>query len=89
MSLGVVISGYRNDFGIALNQYIASQHSRLTDMHAYHFDVYDIDVTMTIPGHDVRYLSTRSLSADKDLSDSMLANGRPKFRAGWTLLSVL
>lgn len=54
----------------------------MTDMQAYHFDVYDIDGTLTIPGHDLWYLSTRSLSANKDLFDRYVAEWKAKIQSG-------
>ena len=51
-------------------------------MQAYHFDVYDIDGTLTIPGHDLWYLSTRSLSADKDLFDRYVAEWKTEIQSG-------
>ena len=39
-----------------------------------HFDVNDIDGTLTIPGDDLWYLYTRNLSADKDLFDENVAH---------------
>ena len=51
-------------------------------MQAYHFDVYDIDGTLTIPDHDLWYLSTRSLSADKDLFDSYVAEWKSEIQSG-------
>jgi hypothetical protein len=51
-------------------------------MEAYQFDVYDIDGTLTIPGHDLWYLSTRSLSADKVLFDSYVAEWNREIQSG-------
>jgi hypothetical protein len=51
-------------------------------MQAGHFDVYDIDGTLTIPGHDLWYLSTRSLSADKDLFDRYVAEWKSEIQSG-------
>jgi hypothetical protein len=51
-------------------------------MQAHHFDVYDIDGTLTIPGHDLWYLSTRSLSADKDLFDRYVAEWKREIESG-------
>ena len=42
-------------------------------MEADDLDVYDIDGTLTFPGHDLWYLATRNLSADKDLFDTYVA----------------
>ena len=51
-------------------------------MQAYHFDVYDIDGTLTIPGHDLWHLSTRSLSADKELFDRYVAEWKTEIQSG-------
>src|SRR5262245_44014640 len=51
-------------------------------MQAYHFDVYDIDGTLTIPGHDLWYLSTRSLSANKDLFDRYVGEWKTEIQSG-------
>jgi hypothetical protein len=59
-----------------------SKHSRLTDMQAYPFDVYDIDGTLTIPGHDLWYLCTRTLSADKDLFETYVAEWKSEIQRG-------
>ena len=46
----------------------------MTCMQADHFDVYDIDGTLTIPGNDLWYLCKRNLSAHKDLFDEDVAH---------------
>ena len=51
-------------------------------MQAEHFDVYDIDGTLTIPGHDLWYLCTRNLSADKDLFDRYVAEWKGEIHNG-------
>ena len=51
-------------------------------MQAEHFDVYDIDGTLTIPGHDLWYLCTRNLSADKDLFDRYVAEWKSEIQNG-------
>ena len=51
-------------------------------MQADHFDVYDIDGTLTIPGHDLWYLCTRNLSADKALFDSNVAEWKSEIHNG-------
>ena len=51
-------------------------------MQAEHFDVYDIDGTLTIPGHDLWYLCTRNLSADKDLFDKYVAEWKSEIQNG-------
>lgn len=62
-------------------------------MQADHFDIYDIDGTVTIPGHDLWHLCTRNLSADKDLFDSYVArwkseilNGMAPFDSSLTMM---
>ena len=62
--------------------YYRRQTLRLTDMQADHFDVYDIDGTLTIPGHDLWYLCTRNLSADKDLFDRYVAEWKSEIQNG-------
>lgn len=51
-------------------------------MQAYPFDVYDIDGTLTVPGHDLWYLCTASLSADKDLFDNYVAAWKSEIQSG-------
>ena len=51
-------------------------------MQAYPFDVYDIDGTLTVPGYDLWYLCTRSLSADKDLFDNYVAEWKSEIQSG-------
>jgi len=51
-------------------------------MQANLFDIYDIDGTLTLPGHDLWYLSTRSLSADKDLFDRYVAEWKNEIHTG-------
>ena len=51
-------------------------------MQAEHFDVYDIDETLTKPGHDLWYLCTRNLSADKDLFDRYVAEWKSEIHNG-------
>ena len=51
-------------------------------MQAEHFDVYDIDGTLTVPGHDLWYLCTRNLSADKDLFDRYVAQWKSEIDDG-------
>ena len=51
-------------------------------MQAYPFDVYDIDGTLTVPGDDLWYLCTRSLSADKDLFDNYVAEWKSEIQSG-------
>jgi len=51
-------------------------------MQAEHFDVYDIDGTLTIPGHDLWYLCTRNLSADKALFDRYVAEWKSEIHNG-------
>jgi hypothetical protein len=51
-------------------------------MQAHHFDVYDIDGTLTIPGHDLWYLCTRTLSADNDLFDRYVAEWKTEIQSG-------
>ena len=65
----------------------------VTLVQADHFDVYDIDGTLTIPGHDLWYLCTRNLSADKDLFDKYVAawkseihNGMAPFDSSLTMM---
>jgi hypothetical protein len=54
----------------------------MTDMQADHFDVYDIDGTLTIPGHDLWYMCTRRLSADEDLFDRYVAEWKSEIQSG-------
>src|SRR5262245_35669039 len=49
-------------------------------MQADHFDVYDIDGTLTVPGHDLWYLCTKNLSADKDLFDKYVAEWKSEIQ---------
>ena len=51
-------------------------------MQAEQFDVYDIDGTLTVPGHDLWYLCTRSLSADRDLFDKYVAEWKSEIGIG-------
>ena len=51
-------------------------------MQAEHFDVYDIDGTLTIAGHDLWYLCTRSLSADKDQFDRYVTEWKNEIQSG-------
>ncbi len=51
-------------------------------MQAYPFDVNDIDGTLTVPGDDLWYLCTRSLSADKDLFDNYVAEWKSEIQSG-------
>ena len=51
-------------------------------MQAYPFDVYDIDGTLTVPGHDLWYLCTASLSADKELFDNYVAEWKSEIQSG-------
>jgi hypothetical protein len=51
-------------------------------MQADHFDIYDIDGTLTLPGHDLWYLCTRSLSADKALFDRYVAEWKGQIQSG-------
>jgi hypothetical protein len=51
-------------------------------MKAYHFDVYDIDGTLTFPGYDLWYLATRNLSADKNLFDTYVAEWKSEIESG-------
>jgi hypothetical protein len=51
-------------------------------MQAHHFDVYDIDGTLTVPGHDLWYLCTRTLSADNDLFDRYVAEWKTEIQSG-------
>jgi hypothetical protein len=51
-------------------------------MQADHFDVYDIDGTLTVPGHDLWYLCTRNLCADKDLFDKYVAEWKSEIHNG-------
>ena len=54
----------------------------ITLVQADHFDVYDIDGTLTIPGHDLWYLCTRNLCADKDLFDKYVAQWKRELHNG-------
>ena len=51
-------------------------------MQARHFDVYDIDGTLTIPGHDLWYLCTSALSANKELFDRYVAEWKAEIQSG-------
>ena len=51
-------------------------------MQADRFDVYDIDGTLTIPGHDLWYLCTRNLSAERDRFDSYVAAWKSDIQKG-------
>ena len=51
-------------------------------MQAYPFDVYDIDGTLTVPGHDLWYLCTKTLSADEDLFDRYVAEWKSDIQSG-------
>ena len=51
-------------------------------MQACPFDVYDIDGTLTLPGHDLWYLCTKSLSADEDLFDKYVAEWKTEIQSG-------
>ncbi len=51
-------------------------------MQAERFDVYDIDGTLTIPGHDLWYLCTRNLCWDKDLFDQLVAEWKADIQNG-------
>lgn len=51
-------------------------------MQACPFDVYDIDGTLTIPGHDLWYLSTKTLSADEDLFDRYVTEWKTEIQSG-------
>jgi hypothetical protein len=46
------------------------------------FDVYDIDGTLTVPGHDLWYLCTRSLCADKDRFDEHVVHWKCEMQSG-------
>jgi hypothetical protein len=54
-------------------------------MQADGFDVYNIDGTLTIPGHDLWHLCTRSLSADKYLFDRYVAEWETEIQSGMPL----
>jgi len=51
-------------------------------MQADRFDVYDIDGTLTIPGHDLWYLCTKNLCADKGLFDRQVAQWKADIQNG-------
>jgi hypothetical protein len=51
-------------------------------MQAYPFDVYDIDGTLTVPGHDLWYLCTKTLASDKDLFDRYVAEWKSEIKSG-------
>jgi hypothetical protein len=46
------------------------------------FDVYDIDGTLTVPGHDLWYLCTRNLCADKDRFDECVVRWKREMQSG-------
>jgi len=46
------------------------------------FDVYDIDGTLTIPGHDLWHLCTKNLCADKGLFDRQVAQWKADIQNG-------
>ena len=54
----------------------------VTLVQADHFDVYDIDGTLTIPGHDLWYLCTRNLCADNALFDKYVAEWKNEIHHG-------
>jgi len=51
-------------------------------MQADRFDVYDIDGTLTIPGHDLWHLCTKNLCADKGLFDRQVAQWKADIQNG-------
>jgi len=51
-------------------------------MQADRFDVYDIDGTLTIPGHDLWYLCTKNLCPDKGLFDRQVAQWKADIQNG-------
>lgn len=51
-------------------------------MQAYPFDVYDIDGTLTVPGHDLWYLCTKTLASDKALFDRYVAEWKSEIKSG-------
>jgi hypothetical protein len=57
-------------------------------MQAYHFDVYDIDGTLTIQATISGIWPEESI-ADKDLFDRYVAEWKTEIQVGWILLSVL